>query len=245
MGCGGDAGAVRATDFHWSTDDEPHAARRKQILKKYPEVSKLMGPEPRTKWIVLALVTAQVALSVCLRGASWPVYVLTTYVVGATITHALFLAIHELSHNLGAKRPEANRLISMVANFPILIPYCVTFKQYHIEHHKSQGVDGVDADIPARLEARIFQGKMGKTLWCLSQIGFYALRPMMIKSQTPGLAHAINLAVQIAFDVALVSVFGWAPFRYMAACAILAGSIHPTAGAPFLYIGIQAGVWLF
>jgi sphingolipid delta-4 desaturase len=42
MGRGGDAGAVRATDFYWSTEDEPHAARRKQILKKYPQVSKLM-----------------------------------------------------------------------------------------------------------------------------------------------------------------------------------------------------------
>jgi len=184
--------------FYWSNEEEPHVARRRAILKAHPEVNKLMGPEPRTKWIVLALVAAQVSLSVALRAASWPVYAATTYVVGATITHALFLAIHELAHNLGAKRPESNRLIAIFANLPIVVPYCVTFKQYHIEHHKQQGVDGVDTDIPARLEARIFQGRLGKVAWCLSQILFYALRPMLIKKQTPTLMHALNFAAQVS-----------------------------------------------
>lgn len=183
--------------FYWSTEEEPHVARRKAILKKHPEVNKLMGPEPRTKWIVVALVALQVSLSVLLRDASWPIYIATVYVVGATITHALFLAIHELAHNLGAKRPETNRLIAIFANLPIVFPYCVTFKQYHIEHHKQQGVDGIDTDVPARLEARIFQGRLGKTLWCISQILFYALRPMMIKAQVPTGMHALNFAVQV------------------------------------------------
>lgn len=201
MGRGGAStklgGGASADRFYWSTQEEPHVARRKAILKKHPEVNKLMGPEPRTKWIVAALVAMQVSLAVMLRGASWPVYIATTYVVGATITHALFLAIHELAHNLGAKRPETNRLIAMVANLPIVFPYCVTFKQYHIEHHKQQGVDGVDTDVPARLEARLFQGRLGKTVWCISQILFYALRPMLIKAQTPTAMHALNFAVQV------------------------------------------------
>lgn len=194
MGGGAD-GAPR--DFYWSSDDEPHAARRKAILKKYPQVQKLMGPEPKTKWICLAMVALQVSLSVVMQEASWPVYLATAYVVGATITQALFLGIHELAHNLGAKRPEVNRLIAMVANLPIVFPYCITFKQYHIDHHKMQGLDGIDTDIPSRLEATLFRGPLGKLVWCALQIVFYALRPMMIKAQTPTAMHALNIVVQV------------------------------------------------
>jgi sphingolipid delta-4 desaturase len=197
MGFGGSAAPARRTDFFWSTEGEPHATRRKAILKKYPQVNKLMGPEPRTKYIVVVLVLAQVALSIAMRNASWPVYLLVTYVVGGTLTHALFLAIHELAHNLGARQPWANRLIAIVANLPIVFPYSVTFKQYHIDHHKMQGVDGVDSDIPARLEATIFQGRLGKLAWCLSQIAFYAFRPMWIKLYRPTSMHAVNFLAQV------------------------------------------------
>eukprot|EP00307_Rebecca_sp_RCC1486_P014035 CAMPEP_0119406082 /NCGR_PEP_ID=MMETSP1335-20130426/548_1 /TAXON_ID=259385 /ORGANISM="Chrysoculter rhomboideus, Strain RCC1486" /LENGTH=326 /DNA_ID=CAMNT_0007430141 /DNA_START=22 /DNA_END=1002 /DNA_ORIENTATION=- len=229
-GTGSGADASVSTDFYWSTEDEPHASRRKAILKKYPEVQKLMGPEPRTKWIVFTLVTLQISLSIVLQEASWPVYVGAAYIVGATATHALFLAIHELAHNLGAKRPEANRLIAIVANLPIVFPYCITFKQYHIDHHKHQGVDGVDTDIPARLEAAIFRGPLGKLVWCMHQILFYALRPMMIKSQTPTAMHALNIVVQVTFDLAIFKLFGAGPLLYMVLCLFLAGSLHPTAG---------------
>ena len=36
---------------------------------------------------------------------SWPAFFVALYVVGATANHSLFLAIHELAHNLGASTP--------------------------------------------------------------------------------------------------------------------------------------------
>ena len=50
MGKGGSATLVQPPlvardDFLWDTKDEPHASRRKAILKAHPEVSQLMGPE--------------------------------------------------------------------------------------------------------------------------------------------------------------------------------------------------------
>ena len=69
---------------------------------------------------------------------SWPAYLAAIYVVGATANHSLFLAIHELSHNLGFKSISHNKLLSMVANLPIGIAYCITFKPYHMEHHRYQ-----------------------------------------------------------------------------------------------------------
>jgi len=40
--------------------EEPHGARKTQILQAHPEIKKLMHPETRTKWMVLATVWLQV-----------------------------------------------------------------------------------------------------------------------------------------------------------------------------------------
>ena len=144
---------VAREEFFWDTSDEPHASRRKQILAAHPEVKNLTGPEWKSKWITLGLVGLQIYLSVVTVDLPWPQYLFVAYVFGATITQALFLAIHELAHNLFFKAANHNRYFAMVANWPIGIPYCVPFRGYHLEHHKYQGVDGIDTDIHHNLSA--------------------------------------------------------------------------------------------
>ena len=195
-------------DFLWDNQEEPHASRRKQIQKAHPEVTKLMGPEWKSKYICLfLLVIPQIWLSWATQELSWPAYLAVAYVVGATITQALFLAIHELAHNLFFKSPQANRYFAMIANFPIGIPYCVPFRGYHLEHHKYQGVDGIDTDIPSRLEGKLIRGPLAKAIWCCCQILTYALRPMFIKAQDITRAHLMNWASQIAFDVDIYALW--------------------------------------
>ena len=126
-------------DFIWDTTDEPHASRRKEIMKAHPEVKQLFGHEWRSKYLcTFLLIIPQIFLSVYTVDFSWPTYLFVAYVFGATITQALFLAIHELAHNLFFQSTQANRLFAMVANWPIGIPYCVPFRGYHLEHHKWQ-----------------------------------------------------------------------------------------------------------
>ncbi len=126
-------------DFIWSLQDEPHASRRMQIIKAHPEIRELFGFEWRTKYIVTAMVAVQLALAYALRDMpfSWQFWVLA-YVVGGTISQALFLAIHEISHFLAFKSMWVNRVFAILANTPLFAPYAISFRNYHIEHHKFQ-----------------------------------------------------------------------------------------------------------
>lgn len=58
---------------------------------------------------------------------SWKFWAVA-YVFGATANQNLFLAIHEISHNLAFKSLRANRLIAIFANLPIGIPYSASFR---------------------------------------------------------------------------------------------------------------------
>jgi sphingolipid 4-desaturase/C4-monooxygenase len=124
------APAAGAADFLWTYTEEPHRSRRQAIIKAHPEVTKLCGPEPLTKWLVLAVVALQVFCAWQLREAdplSWRFWAVA-YLIGATANQNLFLAIHEISHNLAFKSALANRLIAVFANLPIGIPYSASFR---------------------------------------------------------------------------------------------------------------------
>jgi sphingolipid delta-4 desaturase len=121
---------VKEHDFFWTYTEEPHRSRRQAIIKAHPEVTKLCGPEPLTKYVVLFVVSLQVLCAYLLRNTpflSWQFF-LTAYVIGATANQNLFLAIHEISHNLAFKSASANRAIAVFANLPIGIPYSASFR---------------------------------------------------------------------------------------------------------------------
>lgn len=94
------------------------------------QVLKLCGPEPLTKYVVLGVVLLQILCAYLLRNTSmlsWR-FLVTAYVIGATANQNLFLAIHEISHNLAFRSALANRLFAIFANLPIGLPYSAAFR---------------------------------------------------------------------------------------------------------------------
>ena len=164
------------------------------------------------------------------ENVSWPVYLFVAYVFGATITQALFLAVHEIAHNLAFKTNAYNRILSYICNFPIVFPFSITFRGYHLEHHKHQGVDGIDTDIPSAFECSLVRGTVSKTVWACCQILAYALRPCLVRLQAIGKWHVGNIVTQLAYDAAVFYLFGWKPLAYCLLCIFLAGGLHPCAG---------------
>lgn len=89
-----------------------------------------MGHEPVTKFVVFFVVALQVAVAISLRHVKplSPVFLLCAYAIGGTANHNLFLAIHEITHNLAFRGVAANKLLAIFANLPIGIPYSTAFK---------------------------------------------------------------------------------------------------------------------
>ncbi len=99
-------------------------------MPRRKKVTKLCGPEPLTKYVVALVVALQVAIAYVLRDTpvlSWK-FMALAYVFGATANHNLFLAIHEISHNLAFRSPLANRFLAVFANLPIGLPYSASFR---------------------------------------------------------------------------------------------------------------------
>jgi sphingolipid delta-4 desaturase len=126
---------VSSTEFLWTYGEQPHADRRKAIVKKYPEVKKLFGVDPSLKYVVSCCVIMQTVAAYLLKDSDWGLVILQAYFFGGLVNHALALAIHDISHNtaFGNQRPMMNRFFSMFANLPIGVPISISFKKYHIE----------------------------------------------------------------------------------------------------------------
>src|SRR5262245_30860290 len=108
--------------FRYSPDPEPHKKRTKDILSSNPEVRKLIGKNPLTIFPLVGIVLSMVVISWFLRDSSWWVILLVAYTYGAVANHALFVMIHECSHNLLFKGKTANYLASITANLPHVLP---------------------------------------------------------------------------------------------------------------------------
>jgi sphingolipid 4-desaturase/C4-monooxygenase len=217
--------------FFWTYTEEPHRTRRLAVIKAHKEVLQLCGPEPLTKYLVTLVVAVQLTCAYLLRNTAvmtWPFWI-TAYIIGATANQNLFLAIHEISHNLAFRTPLYNRLLAVFANIPIGIPYSASFRPYHLTHHKSLGVDGLDADLPTALEAIVLDSLLGKAFFCTFQLLFYAIRPIFVFQIPFGPVHYLNVGVQAVADVLVVRFWGGNALVYLILSSFLAGSLHPCA----------------
>ena len=219
--------------FVWSSEPEPHAARRREMLQKYPQIKALYGPCKRTKYVCSLLVLIQLTCAYALRGAPWWLLVAVAYLFGGVINQALLLAIHELSHNLAFQKPWQNRLFALFVNLPVGVPVAETFRYYHLLHHVHQGREGTDTDLPTELEGRVLSGSLRfplKLLWVMGQGFAYALRPLFVHPKRPSGAELGNLALQLVFNALILHFWGGKALAYLPISSLIVMGLHPVAG---------------
>ncbi len=200
-------------------------------MAKYPNVTKLTGVEPLTKFYVVAVVVFFFVVSISMRDqvGSWKWWA-AAYFIGSTLTHVVFLACHEISHNLAFRNnPTANKLFMIFTSTPLPIPFAMEFRRYHLEHHKMQGTDGVDTDLPTDIEARSLQHPVLKFFFLATILVSYSLRPLFVRPKAPEMWNIINIAYILVADVLIIKLFGWGPIWFALAAMVMC-SLHPLAG---------------
>lgn len=231
---------MKRVKFQQHQSMDTHEGRRAQILEQYPEVKKLMIIEERTKYIIGATVILQLACSVL---STWiqdsVAFCLFSYVFGATISHSLFLAIHETTHNSCCKSLSGNQWLGILANLPIVIPYSATFRRYHLFHHHKLGLE-LDCDIPTNFECfwisysslNYVDHCLRKALYLSMYTVVYAVRPLLLHPEIfrADAWFATNVVCQLAFNALLYHLHGMKPFYYLLLSTFLAGSLHPFSG---------------
>lgn len=230
---------MKTVSFKMTLHD-PHAKRREKILEQYPDVKKLMVVESKTKYYIALNIILQILVCIYANNITDTTnFVCLAYIVGATLNHSLFLAIHELSHNTAFKSIESNQYMSIVANLPIGIPYCASFRRYHLQHHYKLGQDA-DTDLPTDFECWLVSYTsfcyidhcVRKTLYLTVYTLIYALRPVIIRPDIMKLDKwfFMNVTAQIVFNLLLIHFVGSRSLFFLLLSTFLAGSLHPLSG---------------
>ena len=219
----------KQVDFQYSMSPEPHVQRTKEIIKKYPEIKKLMGRNPNTIYYILGIVGLQILIAYVVSDMAWWVMLIAAYFIGAFANHSLFVLIHECAHNLIFKSRVANLWAGIICDLPNAFPSSVQFRKYHLKHHAFQGNYDLDADLPSRWEARLVgNNPVLKTLWLLFFPLFQGLRPPRLKEiQFNNKWAYINLFTVLAFDILVLFFWGPLAFLYLFLSFTFSIGLHP------------------
>jgi sphingolipid delta-4 desaturase len=224
-----------SASFFVSAADQPHPERTRAILKAHPEIRNLVGTNPWTALIMLAVVGLQVALAAALGRFGtgyWWLALILAYCVGAFANHCLYVVIHDATHRLVFRNRFANHIVCVIADLPNVVPGAIGFGLCHLKHHAHQGNFELDADLASDWEASLIGNSwLGKSLWLLFFPLFQIVRPLRTSSfSVVNGWTVVSVCAAIAFDCAIVFVLGWNAFLYLAASLFFSIGLHPLGG---------------
>ncbi|GJQ14999.1 hypothetical protein GpartN1_g6790.t1 [Galdieria partita] len=211
----------------------PHGLRREEILRQHPEIAKLYGLYPVSAIYIVLLVFLQWLLAIFFtRYFPWYLWVLATYAVGAVIDHALWVLIHDATHNLIFNSVPANRMMLCIANIAHVVPSGMMFRYYHILHHIELNKIAKDPDVPAKWEARFVGNKpLRKAFWLFFFFLFQTVRLFGYSHRTPSYQEmkwiAVNWLVNLSFHLSSICLVGLSPLIFMLLSSIFAIGLHP------------------
>ena len=175
------------------------------------------------------MVALQLAIAYILRDQAWWMVLIAAYGVGAFANHALFVLIHEFTHNMVFKSKVANLWGGIMCDLPNAFPSSAAFRKYHLKHHAFQGHYDIDADLASKWEAKLIGSNfIGKSFWLLFFPLFQAVRPPRLKEiKFQSSWIWVNLLTVLAFDVVVYMIAGPMAILYFVASFFFSVGLHP------------------
>lgn len=219
-------------DFTFTDAPQVHLAQRREVLHAHPEIRALYGPARVTALVIVLLVAVQLGLAWFASTLGWGWMVLVAYVAGATLSHALYVMIHECTHDLAWKGTPANRVLGILCDVPLGFPSFSAFRVHHMLHHRFLGEMAMDPDVVSAREARLIGNSWWrKLIWMTFFSVSQACRPMKTEGGSFWDRWAfVNVAVVIAVNVAVLLVLGPIALVYLMLSTFFALGLHPLGG---------------
>src|ERR1051325_10322525 len=165
--------------------EQVHTRRRKEIIKHHPEVRVLFGPCPLSALLIVGLVALQWTVAGLVSDQPWYLILPVAYVGGAVLNHALYVLMHEATHNLVFTVPVLNKLAGLSCDFALVVPSSMSFRKYHLLHHQHLNRKTMDPDVVSEFEGRLIgHGRVRKSLWLAFLSLSQTLRPLKVPSQS-------------------------------------------------------------
>ena len=195
-------------------------------------MKKLFGSYPLSAALIVGLFVLQWAMAWLLREQPWYVMLLGAYLVGAVINHALYVLMHEATHNLIFATPVFNKICGLICDFALIVPTALSFRKYHLLHHQHLNEMGLDPDVVSQVEGRMIgHGPLHKALWLSFLSVSQALRPLKVPGQSLlDLWVCSNIAVQMGVNALLWLSVGWGGLLYLCLSTFFALGLHPLGG---------------
>ncbi|MBN2360641.1 MAG: fatty acid desaturase [Deltaproteobacteria bacterium] len=221
-----------ALEFTYLDGHPVHRQRAREILAKHPEIRKLMGPKPASALWAVGLVAVQGLAALLVSDLSWLWILLVAYLFGAFVNHALYVLIHECTHNLVFRNKTYNNYLGILCDFALAFPSAMAFRKYHLLHHQHLGDYDMDPDIVCHAEGRLVRDSAWRKAMWVALLGVsQALRPLKVKGvkALDGWIVA-NMLIIAAVDLLVFFAIGPKALGYLALSTFFALGLHPVGG---------------
>lgn len=219
------------SDFTYTSNQNPHALRSREILKKYPQVRELMRPYPMTAfWItVVNLIQVVTGFLIVRYDLHWAWILLLAYTVGALSSHALFVLIHDACHDAIFKKRVWNKWWGIFCNIGQGFPSAMGFRTFHLLHHSHLNEYDGDADLAFNWEARLVKNIWWrKVIWFLLFFLIEAIRPSRLKKgKTFDSWVMVNIVFIILTNYAIYAFIGPWALGYIFISSLFSVGLHP------------------
>jgi sphingolipid 4-desaturase/C4-monooxygenase len=219
-------------EFNHMDGPAVHRQRAREILARHPEVRGLLGQNPTSALWVIGLVSVQWLAAYLLRDMSWLWILAAAWLFGAFANHALYVLIHECTHNLVFRNKTYNNYLGILCDFALAFPSAMAFRKYHLLHHQHLGEYEMDPDIVCHTEGQLVRDSAWrKALWVALLGVSQALRPLKVKGVKALDAWIVaNILIIAAVDLFIYLVIGPKALGYLALSTFFALGLHPVGG---------------
>jgi len=211
--------------------NQPHWKRKKIMMDADPAVMKLFKSYPLSSLYIVLIVLLQTVLTYFFKDSSYWILFLASYTIGAVADHAMWVLIHDCTHNVVLNSRYGNLFLHLVANIPLVWPSTLSFRYYHLMHHSNLNTAYGDPDVPSALENKIFGSTaLGKTIWLCFFPYIQSARILRFKSEnSKGVDPWIvaNFLIQIIYTGSVYYFWGFRSVAYLTMSSTFALGLHP------------------